>query len=160
MIKNLPANAGHMDLTPGLGISPGIGNGNPLQYSCLENSMDRRVRWARVHGVTSLDMTEWLAFSISLCILSLVSYVLHILYKVYNKLIYVHIHTVPTPCLLPQAAIKYLPTLCLVKVMRWDIHSFGAKQGPAFQHCFCFLLCCFISKLLSHSKPFPSSEKQ
>ena len=81
-------------------------------------------------------------------------------YKVYNKLMSVHIHTSPTPCLLSQAAVKYLPTLCLVKVTRWNVHSFGVKQGCAFQHCFCFFLCCFISKLLSHSSPFPSSEKQ
>ena len=43
-IKNPPANAGDagdMGLTPGSGRSPGEGNGNPLQYSCLENSMDR-----------------------------------------------------------------------------------------------------------------------
>ena len=43
-IKNPPANAGDagdMGLTPGSGRSPGVGNGNPLQYSCLENSMDR-----------------------------------------------------------------------------------------------------------------------
>ena len=37
---------------PGLGRSPGERNGNPLQYSCLENSMDRRAWWATVHGVT------------------------------------------------------------------------------------------------------------
>ena len=36
---------------PGLGRSPGEGNGNPLQYSCLENSMDRRAWWATVHGI-------------------------------------------------------------------------------------------------------------
>ena len=41
MVKNLPANAGDMGLISGLGRSPGEGNGNPLQYSCLENSMDR-----------------------------------------------------------------------------------------------------------------------
>jgi len=44
MVKNLPANtgdAGDLDLVPGLGRPPGVGNGNPLQYSCLENSMDR-----------------------------------------------------------------------------------------------------------------------
>ena len=35
-----------------LGISPGEGNGNPLQYSCLENPMDRRISWATVRGVT------------------------------------------------------------------------------------------------------------
>ena len=42
MVKNLPANAGDVGSIPGLGRSPGKGNGNPLQYSCLENSMDRR----------------------------------------------------------------------------------------------------------------------
>ena len=40
-----------MELIPGLGIFPGEGNGNPLQYSCLENSMDRGAWWAIVHGV-------------------------------------------------------------------------------------------------------------
>ena len=43
--------AGGVDLIPGLGRSPGEGNGNPLQYSCLENSMDREACWAAVHGV-------------------------------------------------------------------------------------------------------------
>ena len=44
MVKNLPANAGNireLDSIPGLGRSPGGGHGNPLQYSCLENPMDR-----------------------------------------------------------------------------------------------------------------------
>ena len=41
-----------MDLIPGSGRSPGEGNGNPLQYSCLENSMDRGPWWVTVHGVT------------------------------------------------------------------------------------------------------------
>ena len=45
-------NAGDLDLIPGLGRSPGEGNGNPLQYSCLEKPMDRGVCWATVHGVT------------------------------------------------------------------------------------------------------------
>ena len=53
MVKNLPPNAGDLGLIPGLGRSPGEGNGNnPLQYSCLENSMDRGAWWATVHGVT------------------------------------------------------------------------------------------------------------
>ena len=39
-----------MDLIPGWGRSPGVGNGNPLQYYCLEDSMDRGVWWATVHG--------------------------------------------------------------------------------------------------------------
>ena len=41
MVKNLPANAVDSGLIPGLGKDPGEGNGNPLQYSCLENSMNR-----------------------------------------------------------------------------------------------------------------------
>ena len=41
VVKNLLANAGDAGLIPGLGRSPGEGNGNPLQYSCLENPMDR-----------------------------------------------------------------------------------------------------------------------
>ena len=42
MVKNLPANAGGTGSIPALGISPGEGNGNSLQYSCLKNSMDKR----------------------------------------------------------------------------------------------------------------------
>ena len=52
MVKNLPANAGAAGYTgwiPGLGRSPGGGNGNPLQYSCLENPMDRGAWRATVH---------------------------------------------------------------------------------------------------------------
>ena len=53
MVENPPANTGDvkdLDLIPELGRSPGGGHGNPLQYSCLENPMDRRL-WATVHGV-------------------------------------------------------------------------------------------------------------
>ena len=49
VVKNPPANAGDardMGLIPGLRQSPGVGNGNPLQYSCLENPMDREAWWA------------------------------------------------------------------------------------------------------------------
>ena len=52
MVKNPPANAGYAGSVPGLGRSPGEGNGNPLQYSCLENPMDRGTLRATVHGVT------------------------------------------------------------------------------------------------------------
>ena len=41
MVKNLPASAGDLGSIPGPGRSPGGGNGNPVQYSCLENPMDR-----------------------------------------------------------------------------------------------------------------------
>ena len=52
VVKNLPANAGDVCLIPDLGRSPGEGNGNPLQYSCLGNPMDRGAWQAIVHGVT------------------------------------------------------------------------------------------------------------
>ena len=51
-VKNLPASAGDQGSIPGLGRSPGEGNGNPLQYSCLGNPMDRGASQAAVHGVT------------------------------------------------------------------------------------------------------------
>ena len=55
MVKNPLANAGNArdaGSIPGWGRSPGVGNGNPLQYSCLENSIDRENWWATAHGVT------------------------------------------------------------------------------------------------------------
>jgi len=59
LIKNPPANAGDVDLIPGLGRSPGEGNGNPLQYSCLANPMDRGAWQAIVHKITKeSDTTE------------------------------------------------------------------------------------------------------
>ena len=58
LVKNPPANAGDMGSIPGLGRSPGEGNGNPLQYSCLENPMDRGSWRAIVHEVAKgSDMT-------------------------------------------------------------------------------------------------------
>ena len=49
-VKNLSANAGDKHLIPGPGRSPGEGNGNSLQYSCLGNPMERAARWATIHG--------------------------------------------------------------------------------------------------------------
>ena len=56
VVNNLPANAGdtrEAGLIPGLGRSPGLGNGNSLQYSCLENYVDRGAGQATVHGVAN-----------------------------------------------------------------------------------------------------------
>ena len=63
MVKDSPANVGDIrdvGSIPGLGRSPGEGHGNPLQYSCLENAMDRGAWQAVVHRVTKKesDMTE------------------------------------------------------------------------------------------------------
>ena len=54
MVKNLPANAGDATdegLIPASGRFPGVGNGNPFQFSCLENSVDRGVWPTKVHGI-------------------------------------------------------------------------------------------------------------
>ena len=55
MVKNPPVNAGDRGSIPRSGRSPGGGHSNPLQYSCLENSMDRGAWWATVHGVAELE---------------------------------------------------------------------------------------------------------
>ena len=60
-VKASASNAGDLGLIPGSGRSPGEGNGNPLQYSCLENPMDGKAWWATVRG-SQLDTTERLHF--------------------------------------------------------------------------------------------------
>ena len=52
MVKNPPACASDLGSNPGSGRSPGEGNGNPLQHSCLENPMDRGAWWAIARGIT------------------------------------------------------------------------------------------------------------
>ena len=59
VIKNTPDNAEDMGSIPGSGRCPGEGNGNPLQYYCLENPKDRRAWMATVHGIAKeSDMTS------------------------------------------------------------------------------------------------------
>ena len=71
MAKDLPANSGDArdrGSISGSGRSPGGRNGNPLQYSCLGNSMDRGAWWATDHGVTKvLDMTQQLNINYMYC---------------------------------------------------------------------------------------------
>ena len=66
--KESSYNAGDLGLVLGLGRSPGEGNGKPLQYSCLENPMDRGAWWATVHacGCKELDLTGRLTLSLSM----------------------------------------------------------------------------------------------
>ena len=65
-VKNPPAYAGYMGSIPGSGRSPGEGNGNPLQYSCLESPMDRSPAGYSlyIHGIAESDMTERLSMHI------------------------------------------------------------------------------------------------
>ena len=74
VIKNPPANVGDVGSIHGLGRFPGEENGNPLQYSCLENPMDGGAWWATVHGVTK----SWTP-------LSDFTYLLHLLSNVDQK---------------------------------------------------------------------------
>ena len=62
VVKNPPANVGDIGSVPGLGRFPGEGNGNPLQYSCLGNPMDRGTWWATAHGgLKESDLTIYRA---------------------------------------------------------------------------------------------------
>ena len=63
VVKNQPARTGDMGLIPGLGRSPGEGNGNPLQYSCLGNPMHRGAWLSAVHGVPKRQtwLSDWTA---------------------------------------------------------------------------------------------------
>ena len=70
-VKVSTSNAGGPSLIPGSGRSPGEGNGNPLQYSCLENPMDGEAWWATVHGVTK-NQTRLSTFTFTFCCKKLV----------------------------------------------------------------------------------------
>ena len=82
--RELACSAGDLGLIPGSGRSPGEGNGYPLQYSCLENSMDRGVWQATVHGVTK-SWTQLKCLSIhTQCIYIFEGVFVFIVYFIFN----------------------------------------------------------------------------
>ena len=66
--KESSCSTGDQGSTPGLGRSPGEGNGNSLWYSCLRNPMDRGAWWATVHGARESDMTQQLNHHDCVCV--------------------------------------------------------------------------------------------
>ena len=93
-VKASACNAGDLSSIPGLGRPPGEGNGNPLQYSCLENPMDRGAWWATVHGVTK-SRTRLSDFTFT--------------FPLQQNLIYTDL----TPCLIRAVSQSYLKS-CLL----------------------------------------------
>ena len=69
MVKNLPANAGDMGVIPGSKRSSGEGNGNPFQYSCLENPKGREAWRATVHGVAKSRLSTYAIIKVTLSFL-------------------------------------------------------------------------------------------
>ena len=104
---------GDLGLIPGLGRYPGEGNGNPLQYSCLENSMDRGAWWATVHGVAK--SRTWLSDS--------------------HTHTYTHTHTHITVIILNLAKVKcsisFLDQLIIIFYQLWDARYILQRQWGA-----------------------------
>ena len=93
VVKNLPANnagdAGDLVSIPGSGRSPGGGNGNPFQYSCLENLMDRGAWWATVHGIAkSQTQLKWLSMHAVLTYPVMVTFSYFFLFYVFTLLVF------------------------------------------------------------------------
>ena len=108
MVKNMPANAEAIrdpGLIPGSGRSPGEGNDNPLQYSCLENSMDRGAWRATVHGVTK-GRTRLKQPSMHSCTFQASVHLVY-LYKVFIRFPYV----ISCPCQHQSVAVYILLSL-------------------------------------------------
>ena len=95
--KESACNVGDPGLIPGLGRSSGEGNGEPVQYSCLENSMDRAGWWTSVHGIANRQtQLKWLAVSLA--------YILHI--YVYTLYTYICIYVSESLCCTPGTTLK------------------------------------------------------
>ena len=89
IVKTPPVSAEDVSLITGTGRSPGEGNGNPLQYSCLRNPMDSRAWWTTVHGVTK-SQTQLNDLTIEL--FQVIRYTVPILVKINYVNFYSHFH--------------------------------------------------------------------
>ena len=121
VIKTLPVSAEDVSLIPGLGRSSGEGNGNPLQYSCLGNPMERGARWAVVYGVINKLDTIW-RLNNSICFCS--SWQLLLICLPWENL-----YWIPTPTDLSQQASKETQSL-VSEYITWNISvlSSGKKK--------------------------------
>ena len=125
VVKNPPANAGDardMGLIPGSGRSPGGGNGNPLQYSCLENPMDRGAWQATIYGVakSQKQLSNWviLWFRRNIDSFRWPKYVSHI------YLVFIHSSRFPKPLELPK---WWEQQRSCVMLVRWGLVASGAN---------------------------------
>ena len=119
-VKESSCNAGDLGLIPGLGRSPGEGTGNPLQYSCLESSMNKGAWRATVHmGYQESDMTEETEYE---CIYIILYYIIHV-----YRCIYVYICMRSTVCVsrsalwlsVPRASLWSLPKEVHMRSRQW-----------------------------------------
>ena len=91
MVKNLSASVGDVGSIPGSGRSPGEGNGNPLQYSCLGNSMDRGAWQATVDGVSK----SWTKLSMHTYTINGINFSVFLVSKISSVPFYVSISSIP-----------------------------------------------------------------
>ena len=115
MVKRLPARRETLVCIPGLGRSPGEGNGNPLQYPCLENPMDRGAWQATVHGVAK-SQTRLRDFTFFLCALN----------KKYVHFFFPSVCHMACGILVLQPGVKPMPPA----VEAWSVNPWTTREVP------------------------------
>ena len=141
VVKNPSANAGNLGSISGSGRSPGGGNGNPLQYSCLGNPMDRGALWATIHGVAEeLDVTQRLNDNNN------IKNVLNVIQFIQFS------HSVVSNCLQPhgwQPASSSLHGILQARILQWVVisSSKGSSQSRDRIHVSC--ISCIASRFFT-----------
>ena len=133
--KNLPANAGDTgdaSLIPGSGRSPGVGDDNPLQYSCLENSMNRGAWWAIVHRVAKSRMsththTHLQDFFSFLYVQNLITYFFLAWHNIINVFFHFYFYKILFLSIEHLRCIRNCATPC--RCLRWASNSKGYFQS-------------------------------